>query len=92
MCRILGLSLSLSSVMKACSEAAIQTSNVSNIIIIGAGAAGLAAGYLLQQQGIKFQILEASSTYGGRMKRTTEFANFSDSARRRVDTHQSRYS
>lgn len=47
-----------------------------SVIIIGAGAAGLAAGYLLQQQGIDFQILEASSRYGGRMKRTTEFVDF----------------
>ncbi|MEL6845743.1 MAG: FAD-dependent oxidoreductase, partial [Bacteroidota bacterium] len=43
---------------------------------IGAGAAGLAAGYLLNQQGIDFEILEASARYGGRMKRTTDFANF----------------
>ena len=47
-----------------------------NVLIIGAGAAGLSAGYLLQQQGIEFQILEASSQYGGRMKRHSDFANF----------------
>lgn len=47
-----------------------------SVLIIGAGAAGLAAGYLLNQNGINFQILEASSTYGGRMKRTTTFADF----------------
>ena len=76
MCGMLGLSLPLSGVMVACSEAEIQTSDAGNIIIIGAGAAGLSAAYLLQQQGIAFQILEASSIYGGRMKRTTEFANF----------------
>ena len=76
MCGLLGLSLPLSGVMVACNEAEIQTSDAGNIIIIGAGAAGLSAAYLLQQQGIAFQILEASSIYGGRMKRTTEFANF----------------
>ncbi|MEO1520276.1 MAG: NAD(P)/FAD-dependent oxidoreductase [Cyanobacteria bacterium J06633_2] len=76
MCGILGLSLPLSRVMIARSKAEIQTSGTGNIIIVGAGAAGLTAGYLLQQQGIEFQILEASSIYGGRMKRTTEFANF----------------
>ncbi|MEM1368394.1 MAG: NAD(P)/FAD-dependent oxidoreductase [Cyanobacteria bacterium P01_H01_bin.15] len=75
-CGIFGLSLPLSSVMKARSKTEIQTSGLSNIIIIGAGAAGLTAGFLLQQQGIEFQILEASPIYGGRMKRTTEFANF----------------
>ncbi len=76
MCGTLGVSLPLACVMAACGEAETQTSDAGNIIIIGAGAAGLSAGYLLQQQGIEFQILEASSTYGGRMKRTTEFANF----------------
>lgn len=76
MCGILGLSLPLSRVMIARSKAEIQTSGTGNIIIIGAGAAGLTAGYLLQQQGIEFQILEASPICGGRMKRTTEFANF----------------
>lgn len=75
-CGMLGLSLPLSGVMATCGEAGIQTSDAGNIMIIGAGAAGLAAGYLLQQQGLAFQILEASSIYGGRMKRTTEFANF----------------
>jgi lysine-specific histone demethylase 1B len=37
------------------------------VLIIGAGAAGLYAGYLLQSLGIDFQILEARSMYGGRM-------------------------
>jgi monoamine oxidase len=46
------------------------------VIIIGAGAAGLAAGYLLQQIGIDFTILEASPRYGGRMKRTNSFVDF----------------
>ncbi|MEM9153037.1 MAG: FAD-dependent oxidoreductase [Cyanobacteria bacterium P01_F01_bin.3] len=76
MCGIFGLSVPLSGVMKARSETDLQTSDSMNIIIIGAGAAGLAAGYLLKQQGIEFQILEASSIYGGRMKQTNEFANF----------------
>ncbi|QMU62968.1 MAG: NAD(P)-binding protein [Flavobacteriaceae bacterium] len=46
------------------------------ILIIGAGAAGLTAGHLLSQRGIDFQILEASSVYGGRMKRTMDFVDF----------------
>ena len=46
------------------------------VVIIGAGAAGLAAGYFLKQRGVKFQILEAASTHGGRMKRTKQFADF----------------
>lgn len=46
------------------------------VIIIGAGAGGLSAGYLLYQLGIDFVILEASSCYGGRMKINTDFADF----------------
>lgn len=46
------------------------------VLIIGAGAAGLSAAYLLNQKGIYTEILEASSNYGGRMKRTTAFADF----------------
>lgn len=47
-----------------------------SVIVLGAGAAGLSAAYLLNQQGIEVKVLEASSIYGGRMKRTTEFADF----------------
>jgi len=46
------------------------------VIIIGAGAAGLYAGYILKSKGIDFQILEASANYGGRLAKLTGFANF----------------
>ena len=46
------------------------------IIIIGAGAAGLYAAYILKSKGINFQILEASANYGGRLGKLTGFANF----------------
>ena len=76
MCQMLGLSLPLAGVASACGETDALTRDVGNVLIIGAGAAGLTAGYLLQQQGISYEILEASSVFGGRMKRTTAFANF----------------
>ena len=47
-----------------------------NVLVIGAGAAGLMAGHLLRQNNISFQILEASDTYGGRVKETTSFVDF----------------
>ncbi len=46
------------------------------VIIIGAGAAGLYAAYVLKSKGIDFQILEASATYGGRLGKLTGFADF----------------
>jgi lysine-specific histone demethylase 1B len=46
------------------------------VLIIGAGAAGLYAGYILKSKGIDFQILEASANYGGRLAKLTGFANF----------------
>ncbi len=48
-----------------------------NVIIIGAGAAGLYAGYILNSKGISFKIIEASSIYGGRLGKSTNFADFS---------------
>ncbi len=76
-CGILGISMPFSSVLTACGEEALGKSNFSGkVIIIGAGAGGMAAAYLLNQQGIDFEILEASSTYGGRMKINTDFADF----------------
>ena len=46
------------------------------VIIIGAGAAGLAAASQLQKQGIDYQILEASDHYGGRVQKDSDFADF----------------
>lgn len=44
--------------------------------IVGAGAAGIYAGYLLQQQGINVEIYEASPRVGGRMRTLEGFADF----------------
>lgn len=46
------------------------------VLIIGAGASGLYAGYILKSKGIDFQILEASANYGGRLAKLTGFATF----------------
>jgi lysine-specific histone demethylase 1B len=47
-----------------------------NVIIIGAGAAGLYAGYILKSKGVNFTILEASHVHGGRMGKLTGFADY----------------
>lgn len=77
LCGILGIGLPLQSSIKSCSENDEGNPEYpGKIIIIGAGAGGLSSGYLLNQLGIDFEILEASSGYGGRMKRTLDFADF----------------
>lgn len=78
MCGIFGIGVPLQFSLTSC----ISNSSTNNepfsgkVIVIGAGAGGLSAGYLLQQQGIDFEILEASANYGGRMKINTNFADF----------------
>jgi monoamine oxidase len=46
------------------------------VIIVGAGASGLAAAKVLEQNNIEYIILEATDRYGGRLKRDTTFADF----------------
>lgn len=79
-CGLLGLSIPLQGVLSACSSSNDESPVVGEfsgkVLIVGAGAAGMAAGYLLAQNGIDFEILEASSTHGGRMKRNATFVDF----------------
>jgi len=77
MCTLFGISIPFQASLFACNNEDEATTKFSGkITIIGAGAGGLAAGYLLKQQGIDFEILEASSVYGGRMKINTDFTDF----------------
>lgn len=76
-CGLLGLSIPFHSVLSSCDKDDDESiTNTDSIVIIGAGVAGMTAAYLLAQKGIDFKILEASSTYGGRIKRTTSFVDF----------------
>ena len=72
-CGILGIGMPVLGVTSGCKKESLP---INKVTIIGAGAGGLSAGYLLAQRGIDFEILEASSTYGGRMKISTDFADF----------------
>lgn len=47
-----------------------------NVIIVGAGASGLAAAKKMEEEGISYQILEATEHYGGRIQKNEEFADF----------------
>lgn len=72
----------MSSLLASCSKKGIDfypemdVNFNGKIIIIGAGAAGLIAGHILNRYGIDFQIIEASSVYGGRVKKIDGFADF----------------
>ena len=46
------------------------------VIVIGAGASGLHAGKILNDNNIDFTILEASNTVGGRLKKNSTFTDF----------------
>lgn len=46
------------------------------VLVLGAGAAGLAAGYLFARYGIDFEVLEAGPRIGGRVGRLDGFADF----------------
>ncbi len=45
-------------------------------LIIGAGAAGITAGHVLNEHGVDFTIFEASDTCGGRIRKVDGFADF----------------
>lgn len=53
-----------------------KTAFSENVIIIGAGAAGLYAGWLLDRLGVAYTILEASPVYGGRLAKLEGFADY----------------
>lgn len=46
------------------------------VVVIGAGAAGLGAGYLLERYGVPFTVLEAAPVTGGRTRSLEGFADF----------------
>ena len=77
MCALFGISIPFPATLLSCNKDDSTNAMFSGkVTIIGAGAGGLAAGYLLKQQGVNFEIFEASAVYGGRMKINTDFADF----------------
>lgn len=77
LCSLFGLSLPLQNGLKAHSFLTHPSSSLqTDVLIIGAGAAGLSAAYRLSQKGISFKLLEASASIGGRMKIDLNFTDF----------------
>jgi monoamine oxidase len=77
----MGLPFLSSLFLKSCDDKEIifpdlTTDFKGKVIIVGAGAAGLAAGYLLKRYGVDFEIIEAAPQFGGRLKRVDGFADF----------------
>ena len=76
-CAILGIALPVLPQLVACGKDEDFVVNFNGkVIIVGAGAAGLMAGYMLQRYNIDFQIIEASGDFGGRVKKQSNFADF----------------
>ncbi|MGD1947860.1 MAG: flavin monoamine oxidase family protein [Croceivirga sp.] len=79
-CSLFGISLPFQSVLQSCSnddEAPIIAGDFNGtVLIIGAGAAGMATAYLLEQQGISYKIVEADTSYGGRFRTNNNFTDF----------------
>ena len=73
-CLALGLSSSLVSALTAPDVAGACKRQ--KVVVIGAGASGLTAGYLLRRAGADVQIVEAANRVGGRIKRLRRFADF----------------
>ncbi len=74
-CGLLGVCLPVSRAT-ALLNSSESSSFSGKVLIVGAGAAGLSAGYLLKKKGIDFTILEAAGSFGGRMKTNHSFADF----------------
>jgi monoamine oxidase len=47
-----------------------------DVVIVGAGAAGLTAGWLLGKAGVPYTVLEASGGHGGRLQKLEGFVDF----------------
>jgi len=80
-CAALSASLPMFRMLGGCSSAGglyqdLPVSFDGDVLVIGAGAAGLAAGFLLDRYGIPFTTLEASDRIGGRVRLLDGFADF----------------
>jgi monoamine oxidase len=54
-----------------------MTSEVVQVVVVGAGAAGLTAASVLKKQGMSVRVLESDECIGGRMRKTTKWENVS---------------
>lgn len=65
------------SLLQSCSkEDDIDINFNGKVLIIGAGAAGMMTAYTLSQYNIDYTLIEATTNYGGRVKKTDSFTDF----------------
>jgi monoamine oxidase len=55
----------------------IMASEVVQVVVVGAGAAGLTAASVLKKHGLSVRVLESDQCIGGRMRKTTKWHNIS---------------
>ena len=80
-CSVLGIGSLFPTLFTSCSTdedffPQFENNFSGKVLIIGAGAAGITAGYVLSQYGVDFEIIEAAPVYGGRVKEASTFADF----------------
>jgi monoamine oxidase len=81
-CAALGATVPFFAFLEACAEergdrySDFDVNFNGRVTIVGAGAAGLAAAYILDRYAIDFEVLEARPRIGGRVMRAPDFADF----------------
>ena len=70
------LGLTLTPSLINCNMNTNKENKNNSVLIIGAGSAGIYAGYLLNKLNIDFKILEASSVHGGRICKMAGFTDY----------------
>ncbi len=75
---LMGMGITLMpSLLTSCKKDQLLEVNFNGrVTIIGAGAAGLMAAYMLKRYHIDFELIEASNDFGGRVKKIEGFADF----------------
>ncbi|MEM9653466.1 MAG: FAD-dependent oxidoreductase [Actinomycetota bacterium] len=57
-------------------DAPLAEDRVRDVIVVGAGPAGMTAAYRLRRMGVDVEVLEAGRSHGGRIKHDLEFTEF----------------
>ena len=76
MCTIFGIGMPLFSRCSTSKPTISKLKPNEKVVVIGAGAAGMSAAYLLHKKGVDVTVLEASDTYGGRIESVKGFTDF----------------